>query len=467
MAEGSDDKRGTDDALPDFIETDNDAAPNAEAKDAAAAELQAKAAAAAAEAAAAAAAAAAAKAAAEAARLKAEAQASAESAKKDAAGKDAASKGAAPAGRKRGRHEPKPAFIVRPHEEGLFEPGPNIRKPESDLAPLTVWERRRSVLALAALVLAVLVLVAAGVVVSGDEQYSEDMRCFIAGKIVECKEANIIKLKKKWKEDDRAAANRYGDITLVYFPPDAKVKITQYVYKGDGLEGDPKQIAVNDIPNGSLTLKEGQTIERLPMTNMPIFETDKYEDGPQAGDVKSATYYEYSLEFSRDGYYPRKFWLRKKGAPLPPHPKGEGPKGATIQWQQLGPGNMQIPWPGLDLEAKEETVMANFLKVRTQLHCLMVQKQIQMMQDVPEADLEIIRLKNGFKTQEDLLNAQEKFSAGKYAQWWAANWAAILEDKCDGSGPPPVKLPGADGAAGAPGAQGAKPPAGAANKGGK
>ncbi len=452
MAEGSDDKRGTDDALPDFIETDNDAAPSAEAKDAAAAELQAKAAAAAAEAAAAAAAAAAAKAAAEAARLKAEAEAKANGEANGEGRSDAPAKPVAGgAGSKRaGRTERTPAFVVRPHEEGLFEPGPNVRKPESDLAPLTVWERRRSMLAFVALALAIGVLVAAGVVVSSDEQYSDDMRCFIAGKIVECKEANIIKLKKKWKEDDRAAANRYGDITLIYFPPDAKVKITQYVYKGKGLEGDPKQVAVNDIPNASLTLKEGQTIERLPITNMPIFETDKYDDGPNAGGVKTATYYEYSLEFSREGYYPRKFWLRKKGAPLPPQPKGDGPKGATILWQQLGPGNMQIPWPGLDLEAKEETVMANFLKVRTQLHCLMVQKQIQMMQDVPEADLEIIRLKNGFKTQEDLLNAQEKFTAGKYAAWWTANWAAILEDKCDGSGPPPVKLPGAEGAAGAP-----------------
>ncbi len=466
MAEGSDDKRGTDDALPDFIETDNDAAPTAEAKDAAAAELQAKAAAAAAEAAAAAAAAAAAKAAAEAARLKAEAEATAKAVGDDAA-PSKASEEAAPAAAPRaksGRPAPEPAFVVRPHEEGLFEPGPNVRKPESDLAPLTVWERRRSALAFVALALAIGVLVAAGVVVSSNEQYSDDMRCFIAGKIVECKEANIIKLKKKWKEDDRAAANRYGDITLVYFPPDAKVKITQYVYKGEGLDGEPKQVAVNDIPNASLTLKDGQTIERLPITNMPIFETEKYEDGPKAGDVKTATYYEYSLEFSREGYYPRKFWLRKKGAPLPPHPEGKGPKGATIQWQQLGPGNMQIPWPGLDLEAKEETVMANFLKVRTQLHCLMVQKQIQMMQDVPEADLEIIRLKNGFKTQEDLLNAQEKFTAGKYKQWWDANWAAILEDKCDGSGPPPVKLPGAEGAAGASGAKGA---AGAEKKGTK
>lgn len=322
-----------------------------------------------------------------------------------------------------------PGLHIEPNAEGLF--GQDVVDEAAGVAfePDPSFRIGGSIIARAILALALVVIGATVFIIMTDEQYREDMRCFVAGTIRECKQREVAALKEQWKDEDRKAQNQYGNITLVYYPDNAKVEVTQYAFEQVGFDGELTEVGTKPIDNPSLKLKEGQTIERLPLKNLPVLEVTKRgeEAGENAGSVEKVFRYEYKIDITLAGYRPRTIWLRHKNSGVPAK---EG--GTVVMWQKMGPSNLEIPWPGLDLEPEPETVKANFLKIRTQVHCYMLKNKIELLENVPETEMEILRLRNGFKTEEDFMKAQEILTAGQFTEWWTEEWKKILDDKCEG-----------------------------------
>ncbi|MGM0574614.1 MAG: hypothetical protein ACQEXJ_02605 [Myxococcota bacterium] len=313
-----------------------------------------------------------------------------------------------------------PTIHVKPHAEGLFE---TETIPESEIPPLEEIDpayvpERRSKLAFGIIAGALLVLVAGGAWVALQEERRAEVREFLAGNIVDHKTAEVEKLRDKWRDEDERARNRYGDVTLTYFPPDAKVTVKQIKYHQDGeswrkQQANREKVGEEVLPNKTADLEEGQTVERLPLLNMPLFETDRGEDG-HVSDVYT---YEYELTFEREGYRPQtKKW-------------------SSDDWERVGPGNRIIDWQGLDLVPKPETLKKNFLEAMGEVYCLMKKKEIPTLQKAyDDENFETLLLRNGFKTKEDFADAYEVLTSGEHADWWKENQAEIQKASCDEGG---------------------------------
>ncbi len=310
--------------------------------------------------------------------------------------------------------EPEPILVIKPSAEGLFE-GKVDEKAAESFIPDEPFRGGRSKVAIGAFAVVLLATVGGGAVIASNERLKTDVQCFLEQRLDECKGAEKRALEARWKDEDLKARNRYGDVTLVYFPPDAKVKVTKTTYTQEGLSGAPTKSGEEEIKNATSDLKPGQTIERLPLLNLPIFESEKNEQG----DVTTVFTYEYKLEFEREGYEPRTFTYR------------------IDDWQRVGPGNEIIDWKGLDLIPKPETLMANFAKAMGQLHCALKDNKKAKGLDpeslglVEESAFEIIRLRNGFKTKDDFNTAYSILTGGQHAEWWAKTAEEIAKNKCD------------------------------------
>ena len=113
-----------------------------------------------------------------------------------------------------------------------------------------------------------------------------------------------------------------------------------------------------------------------------------------AGAVSAAHTYHYKIVISREGYEPMTTAF------------------SPDDWQRLGPGNRIIPWPGLDLVPKPETAKENFYKAMLELHCILRKDGVQGLDldslvQVADAEREIIRLRNAFKTEETFVQTYE------------------------------------------------------------
>ncbi|MBD89892.1 MAG: hypothetical protein CL940_06125 [Deltaproteobacteria bacterium] len=348
---------------------------------------------------------------------------------------------------------------MAPHAEGLFETEEiDISKiDDAELGTVYGEETGRSRAAISALV-ATIALVAVGtIMIFSDENMKHDIDCFVNGTVEECKTAEVAKTKEMWKNEDHKSQNKYGDVQLTFFPADAKVKITQTQKHLDGdawrtteglskcpaddatvggaeeaepkpgaapaeAAGEPVKGAVDaakfkpgtssrEIPNETTKLAVGQTIERLPLENLPIFETQKND----LGCVSDVLTYEYEVEFKRDGYHPIKRTWR------------------VDDWKRIGPGNMIIEWPGLDLEPKPETIKANFSKVMHQEHCLRTQKKLPTLADsMKDENFEIMLLRNGIKTREDFMKIYDNLTkTAEHAEWWKGEVEKIKAQNCE------------------------------------
>jgi hypothetical protein len=282
------------------------------------------------------------------------------------------------------------------------------------------------------------ILITASAVLGGfamiqtDDAWSRDFQCFVDGTLEQCKTAEVERTKRRWRDEDSKATNLYGDMTLVYFPADAQVKVVQETMERAGedwrnREGLPKCLrpegmaiakpsiasepSEKEIPNNTANLEEGQTIERLPLLDMPIFEAVK--DG--AGCVNKVSYYTYKIAISREGYHPRDFTYRPD------------------DWVRVGPGNRMIDWPGVDLEAKPETIKANFAKVMSNEFCLRKIKNLATLADsMADENFEMMLLRNGFKTKEDFMKAFEALTTtAEHSQWWQEQSDLISKQSCE------------------------------------
>lgn len=318
--------------------------------------------------------------------------------------------------KKRAKKAEEPLVHMHPHSEGLFEV--NEQGTTEVAVPIErPFRDGRSMVAIIVLSIVLLVSAGAAAYIATDEQLSQDITCFFEGRVYECKNAAKIAQEARWRELDRKAQNQYGDLTLIYFPADAKVAITQTVFTQDGLNGTPGEGEAKVIPNKSTDLKPGQTIERLPMLDLPIFEATKKE----TGEVDKVYTYRYDIEITREGYEPRKFSYGQD------------------DWQRVGPGNLTIDWKGVDLVPKPETLKENFRKAMLQLFCALKAKEEKLeggltaeaLSKVSEEKFEIIRLRNGFKTKMDFDKYYEQLTTGQYGAWWQEQQTEILKSTCD------------------------------------
>ena len=329
---------------------------------------------------------------------------------------------------------------LEPHQEGLFGTEDDARDQatiSSDEAAIDdkFKEAARNKLAMGMVLACVCFIVGGFAMIQSSDAWSRDLQCFVDGTLEECKTAEVERTKRLWRDEDHKAANRYGDMTLVYFPPDSQVKLNQEKTQRSGddwrnREGLPecmrpegmavetptisKEPEIKDIPNDSQNLKEGQTIERLPLLDMPIFEASK--DG--AGCVNVVSYYNYKIVLSREGYHPREFDYRPD------------------DWTRVGPGNMMIEWPGVDLEPKPETIKANFAKVMAEEFCLRKLKELATLSDsMQDPNFEMMLMRNGFKTKEDFMKAFEALTTtAEHDAWWQEQAGIIAKLECQEAG---------------------------------
>jgi hypothetical protein len=357
--------------------------------------------------------------------------------------------------------EPEMYIRMAPHSEGLFETN------EVDVSKIDVevfegvyaGHRHRSKAAMGALIAASAFTLLGTAAIIGDDDMARDFECFVNGTVEECKTAEVEKTKKMWRNEDHKSRNMYGNVSLTFFPADSRVKITQTQKHTDGdswrmSEGLAKCPATDatvggaeaakpkpkpkgaadapapqpvkgaieaakfqtgthsrEIPNQTTALAEGQTIQELPLENLPIFETRKNDFGC-VGDVLN---YEYLVEFTREGYYDQKRTWRRS------------------DWKRIGPGNMIIEWPGLDLEPKPETIKANFSKVMHQEHCLRKTKKLTTLDDsMKDPNFEIMLLRSGFKTREDFIKVYDTLTkTAEHAEWWKGETEKIKVQKCE------------------------------------
>jgi hypothetical protein len=350
---------------------------------------------------------------------------------------------------------------MAPHSEGLFETNEvDISKVDAEVFEgVYASHRHRSKVAMGALIAAAAFTILGTAMIIGSDDMARDFECFVNGTVEECKTAEVEKTKRMWRNEDHKSQNMYGNVSLTFFPADSNVKITQTQKhtagdnwrmaeglakcpatdatvggaetakpkpKAEGAPGAPAPTPVKgaveaakfqtgthsrEIPNETSKLAEGQTIQELPLENLPIFETRKNEFGC-VGDVLN---YEYLVEFTREGYYDQKRTWRRD------------------DWKRIGPGNVIIEWPGLDLEPKPETIKANFSKVMHQEHCLRTTKKLTTLDDsMKDANFEIMLLRSGFKTREDFMKVYDTLTkTAEHSEWWKGETEKIKAQKCE------------------------------------
>ncbi|MEZ4267424.1 MAG: hypothetical protein R3F39_13675 [Myxococcota bacterium] len=309
-----------------------------------------------------------------------------------------------------------PTIRVSPHAEGIFATDPQTPDP-TRLAELdeSLGARRRSMLALGIIGGTLVVTAIFTIWLMSQEEKRDEVQAFLTGTVVEHKTAEVRRLKEQWNDEDRRAKNRYGEVTLTFFPGDARVRVYQTKFEQDGAawrrkDANMTKLDETEIPNETANLKEGQTIERLPLINLPIFEAAKGEDGS----VAQASIYEYRVVFEREGYFPQEKTWR------------------ADDWRRVGPGNEVIDWPGLDLVPKPETQKLNYSKAMHDIFCMMKQKNLATLQDASaEENFGIILLRNGFKTKEDFQKANDTLTTGEFAEWWKTEQEAIAKQPCE------------------------------------
>lgn len=359
-----------------------------------------------------------------------------------------------------------------PNPDGLFDPKVIDEKRAEGYEPVAVAPEvaavnRKAFLILAGMLAAsavAIVLVAVSSEASTRvSKYLEGFKCGEHGSascIEEHIEGEARKKEEEWRNEDYRARPMYGDITLTYFPKDAKVEFFQKVYvkagndwradsAGPGTQvtdcaqllpedkkkqlaaaghGDPvcnAQTGEVGYPNQSQLLKPGEYVERLPFRNLPIFTTERYPLCPPedlacdvnvGGSVSKARNFEYRIVFSREGYEPYELKITREG----------WTKGA-------GASNSIYMWNGLDLQPKPETLRDNFIRARRDVFCLMKIQKIETYEKLPAENRDLIMARNGFKSWEAYLEVEGVLTTGENEASWKETQAAIEKEECPGA----------------------------------
>jgi hypothetical protein len=159
---------------------------------------------------------------------------------------------AAKAARTAQSEESESIFKLAPSSDGLFDQDIIDEKAGANYVLTRLMELRRSTIGLFIFVLACLGIIGLVSAAFIQPEWREDMKHVFAcvkNAQGECTSLETHKLREKKRlkkvaeTEDAESRNRYGGVTLVYFPPTARVTITQTVYEQDGLTGAPRKVA--------------------------------------------------------------------------------------------------------------------------------------------------------------------------------------------------------------------------------
>jgi hypothetical protein len=151
-----------------------------------------------------------------------------------------------------------PALIVplKPTADGLFDMDKVDESLAEGVESASVFARKKSkIMTLIGLVAlgAIVTVIFLGLTV---EKYNDDMKYFLGmetnadGKMIdlgEYKRQEADKARELAQAEDAASQNRYGNITLTYYPQTAQIQVKQLVFEQDGLNGTRSKKAVNTV----------------------------------------------------------------------------------------------------------------------------------------------------------------------------------------------------------------------------
>ncbi|MCC6620769.1 MAG: hypothetical protein IT385_05920 [Deltaproteobacteria bacterium] len=233
-----------------------------------------------------------------------------------------------------------------------------------------------------------------------------------------------------WRQEDLRAKPIYGTVELRYTPQRARVDIGQLKFVKAGSAAARNEAGVGDpvcttdsagqrqcetmIANDTHNLPEGKHVETLRIADLPLYETERDEQGSIA---KVFTYF-YHLKISHEGYEPREFLWR---------PQDWQP--ALGNYTIAGAGGQSGPI-GVDLIAKPETLKPNFIQAHKDIKCNMEKGKLASVELIPEKELDGIYTSNGFKNRDDWKRVEEVLTGPDHVAWWTEATKEITEHKC-------------------------------------
>ena len=257
----------------------------------------------------------------------------------------------------------------------------------------------------------------------GNASMREQVMAFFSGDIARHKMMAKQHIEEAFKEMNNKTKPYYGDVTLTYYPQDAKVSITESIKHFDTYKafrsGQVTRTEDKKIPNQTETLKPGEIVTQLPLNNLPVMTREFYGPGIKTGKVIAVDSMEgadvkvqlhsYKISIEKIGYKTREFEF------------------APGAWQKIGPAvNAIITFQGADLEPEPETMKANFIAAMKEMHC--VGKHEKDRQKKMEMEKEI-QIRHHFKTTEEFDRIHDALTQD--TAWWTKAWKEEIDPlKC-------------------------------------
>jgi len=232
------------------------------------------------------------------------------------------------------------------------------------------------------------------------------------------------RLEEMWRQEDVRAKPIYGTVEMQYTPQRARVDVWQLKFKKSGAAAARNEAGYGEavctqgpngekqcetaMPNKTQDLPEGKHVEKLKLTDLPLYETERDQ---QTGSIANVFTYAYHVRVSMEGYEPREFLWRPQ------------------DWQPAL-GNYTIQGTNVDLIAKPDTLKPNFEQAHLDIKCRLEKDKLQTPDQLKPEVLEGIYTKNGFKDVSDWKRVEEVLTDSDHAQWWTEEQTKITEFKC-------------------------------------
>lgn len=300
--------------------------------------------------------------------------------------------------------------------------------PDTIKLPESYAEEKSGAVGTTIFVIAILLAIGGIGYILANDSLREQTGAFLSGNIREYKEKEKKRIEAEDARIQAETRNRYGNVTLSYFPQDARVIITelkwvetlpQFVSRslkgGDDTRGEPQK---REIPNRTGELKENEKVDSLPLMDLPIMQKAEGKD-----DQIETFAYEVTIE--KEGYYPRMFLFADET-----YPGKKDEKTALIQWVNAGPGIYMAQWNGCDLMPKPELMRKQYAKVIVGFECL---KKTPDGKKLTEEELNValteMKRNNGFMTDERWAEVEKALKEN--AAMWPEIEKEIKETPCE------------------------------------
>jgi hypothetical protein len=279
----------------------------------------------------------------------------------------------------------------------------------------------RSRLGLGMIVVSLAIIAIGGIAILSKPEWRDQVEVFFAGEVGKYKAQERKAIEDRFKELESKTKPVYGDVTLTYFPQDARVSITDSVkiyntYK-DYQNGTVGGTEEKKIPNQTENLKPGEIVKSLPLNNMPVREREFVgvgidlskggeldENAMKSADTKIRVH-EYKIHLEKEGYKPRDFDF------------------AESSWEKVGPDvNAIINFPGLDLEPEPETMKANYVAAKKEMYCLAKTEKDKEKLQLAQKEIQV---RHHFKTTEEYERIEEQLRSD--VEWFGKVYKDEIE----------------------------------------